>query len=319
MLVVVTGANGHLGSNVVPALLAAGHDVRATVHRNANVLDRLGVEQVPASILDSGALDTALRGADAVIHMAAKISISGDPDGSVARINVEGTHNVAVAARHAGCRMVHMSSVHAFSLSTGPAIVRETHPRSGSRNYAYDQSKAAGEDAVRSQVSDGLDATILNPAGIIGPSDPGPSRMGLFFLSLRDGRLPALVAGGFDWVDVRDVAHATVRALADGAPGENYLLGGHYATMVELAEMAAQCTGQAPPRLVVPIWLAAAGVPLARLRKRHDPVYTLESLGALRHGKPIDSSRARQVLGHEARPLVETVRGLYDWFAAEGR
>ncbi len=316
MRVVVTGANGHLGSNLVPRLMAAGHEVTALVHRNADSLERMGADQVKGSVLSPETLQFAA--ADAVIHMAAKISIQGDPDGSVHRVNVEGTRNVARAARAADCRLVHVSSVHAFDLSAVHGTMDESSPRSGPGNYAYDRSKAAAEAAVREEVTAGLDATIVNPTGIIGPADFGPSRMGRFFLDLRDGRIPALVAGGFDWVDARDVADSIVAALTRGEPGDNHLLGGHFASVRQVATLASRHTGRRPPRMTVPLWLAVAGVPFASLNRRSEPGFTLESLGALRHGCPVDFSRAKAVLGHRPRPLAESVHDVYESFAAEG-
>ncbi len=311
---VVTGANGHLGGNLVQLL----DDVRATVHRNSGVLERLGVDQVPANILEPESLHRAFKGADTVYHLAAKISITGDKDGSVHRINVDGARNVAAAAREVGARLIHVSSVHAFDMSAPPSPIDEDHERSGAKNYVYDQSKAAGEAAVREEIAKGLDATIVNPTGIIGPGDYAPSRMGKVFLDLRAKRLPALVNGTFDFVDVRDVAASIVAASQRGATGENYLLGGHHVSVRELAACAASVTGVPAPKLTIPLWLATACVPLARLLERGEPTFTLESLGALRHGEPVDHGKATRVLGHAPRPLRETIEDTYAWFDAEG-
>ncbi len=317
MSVVVTGANGHLGGNLARELLRHG-DVRATVHRNSDVLATLGVEQVPADILDIDSLRSAFRGAETVYHLAAKISIQGDKDGSVWRINVDGAGNVARAAREAGARMVHVSSVHAFDMGSPPVPIDEAHPRPGPKAYAYDRSKAAGEERVRAEIAQGLDATIVNPTGIIGPGDHVPSRMGQVFLDLRDRKLPALVAGAFDFVDVRDVVASIVAASTKGDPGENHLLGGHHVTVRELAELAAQTMEVPAPRMTIPLWLATAAVPFAGVFQRGQPTFTFESLGALRHGVPVDHTKASEVLGHAPRPLQETVRDIYAWFDAEG-
>ena len=100
-MVVVTGANGHIGANVVRALLQQGLLVRAVVHRNAAALVGLGVELVPGNVEQAEGLREAFAGADVVIHLAAMISITGSQGGAVERMNVEGARNAARAAREA--------------------------------------------------------------------------------------------------------------------------------------------------------------------------------------------------------------------------
>src|SRR5205085_6464783 len=117
---------------------------------------------------------------------------------------------------------------------------------------AYDRSKAAGEDELRRVVDRGLDAVIVNPSGIFGPIDPEPSRLGRMLLAMFKGRLPVSVTGTFDFVDVRDAAAALLAAAEQGRRGENYLVGGHRASVTELGRLAAHISGRRPPRLVAP-------------------------------------------------------------------
>ena len=70
-------------------------------------------------------------------------------------------------------------------------------------HFAYDRSKAAGERALREVMAKGLEAVILHPSGVVGPHDFGPSRMGQVLLQLYHRKLPSLLRGGFDFVDVR--------------------------------------------------------------------------------------------------------------------
>ena len=146
--------------------------------------------------------------------------------------------------------------------------IRESSPRSGPRNYAYDHSKFLGEEEVRKVVAEGLHAVIVNPTGVIGPVDFAPSRMGTVFLDLAQRKLPALVNGTFDFVDVRDVCDGIVRAAAQGKPGDNYLLGGHHVSVKQLAEVAATATGVPRPRTTLPLGLAYLGLPFAALASK---------------------------------------------------
>jgi dihydroflavonol-4-reductase len=322
---VVTGASGHLGVNTVRALVAAGEAVRAVDVRRGAALVGLDAEFVQADILDVSALKDAFVGADFVIHLAAKISIAGDPDGSVRRVNVEGVRTVAEAALAVGVRrLVHCSSLHAYDVGAIAGPVRESGRRAiDGRLPSYDRSKAAGEDELRRVVDRGLDALVLNPSGMFGPVDPEPSRMGRVLLAMFKGRMPITVRGAFDWVDVRDVAAAVIAATSRGRTGENYLVGGQRASVQELGRLAARVSGRRPPRLVVPlrpVHLAArAAVQMAGPQRAGRLLLTPESLHALGTDPVVDCSKAISELGYRSRPLAETVADLYASFVAEGR
>ena len=325
MRFVVTGASGHLGANVVRALIATGEKVRAVDVRLGAALDGLDVEFVQGDVLDPSTLETALSGAEFVLHLAARISIAGDPDGSVRRVNVEGVRHVAEAALAAGVRrLVHCSSLHAYDVGATRGPVRENGLRAtGGGLPAYDRSKAAGEEELRRVIDRGLDAVILNPSGMFGPVDPEPSRMGRVLLAMFRGRMPVTVKGAFDWVDVRDVAAALIAAAERGRSGENYLVGGHRATVTELGRLAAGVSGRRPPRLEVPLAPvrlgAVAAVRVAGPRRAGRLLLTPESLHALETDPVVDYSKAVAELGYRPRPLAETVADLHASFVADGR
>ena len=325
MRFVVTGASGHLGANVVRALVAAGEPVQAVDIRPGAALAGIDAEFVRGDVLDPVTLKDAFAGAEFVFHLAAKISIAGDPDGSVRRVNVDGVRHVAEAALDAGVRrLVHCSSLHAYDVGGTRGPIRESGLRAtDSRLPAYDRSKAAGEDELRRVVDRGLDAVILNPSGMFGPVDPEPSRMGRALLAMFKGRMPVTVTGGFDWVDVRDVAAAFLAAAVGGRTGENYLVGGHRASFTELARLAAEVSGRRPPRLVAPLrpvqLAAAAALRLAGPRRAGRLLLTPESLHALATDPVVDCSKATAELGYRPRPLAETVADLHASFIADGR
>jgi len=324
MVCAVTGAAGHIGTNLVRELLAEGRDTRIIDLREPAALVALGAGLVTADVRDPVAMAAALTGVDTVFHLAAVISVTGSRGGVVEDVNVNGVRTVAEAALRAGVRrLVHCSSVHAFDLeAVRGRPVDEQAPRSLARRLpAYDRSKAAGEVQLRRVVEQGLDAVVVNPTGVIGPRDEQPSRMGHFFLALEAGQLPATVEGGFDWVDVRDVVTALLATETRGRTGENYLVGGHYATTRELAEIAHAVTGVAAPRVEVPLWFARLWSPAATLVSRtreHPLLYTRDSLHALASMPRVDSSKAQRELGHRPRSTQSTVTDLYAWFAQSG-
>ncbi len=319
-MVLVTGASGHLGANLVRALLEQGRDVRCLVHTDARALEGLKLQRCQGNLLEPESLDPAMRDVETVFHCAALISIVGDRDGQVHRVNVDGVRNTAEAARRAGVkRFVQVSSCHAFDL-TGP-VANEQSPRPGPDHPAYDRSKARGEAALR-ELSD-LDFTIVNPAGIVGPWDFAPSRMGVAFRDLRENRLPGLIEGGFYFIDVRDVVGCMLRAEECGVTGENYLLGGHYHRVAGLLTMASGICGGKLPRFTSPMWLAQFGAPFMTAWARvtgQEPLYTSEALFALRAPpENFDQSKARAELGLEPRPMEETLAAVYESFQRLGQ
>jgi dihydroflavonol-4-reductase len=325
--VVVTGGTGHIGANLIRALVADGAPVRAVVRPagegspEQRALAGLAIETASGDVCARDSLKAAFAGADLVFHLAAVISINGGQRGRVWATNVDGARNVGAAARACGVRrVVHCSSVHAFALAGCQGVLDETSPRALAPTHAiYDRSKAAGEIALR-EAAGPVEVVVCHPTGVIGPADHGPSRMGRFIRALMRGRAPGLVAGRFDWVDVRDVV-AGLRAAGDrGRAGENYLLSGHAASPREIAALVAAAAGTPAPRFVAPMALARFGAlftsAYGQLTGR-EPLFTSEALAPLRFRGQVSSAKAARELDFTARPLDETIRDTCAWFAAE--
>ncbi len=323
--VAVTGATGHLGSSLVRQLIARGDRVRALVRcEDPEPLRGLELERVRGDVLQASTLEALIDGVDVLYHLAAQISIIGPMNGLVDAVNVEGVRNVVTVARRVGLpRLVHTCSVHVFEPEPldEPTDEARSRVRRG-QAPAYDVSKAEGEAVVREAVADGLDAVIVHPSAVMGPWDFGPSRMGHVLGMLYRRSLPALLSGGFDWVDARDVAASMIVAAERGRTNESYLLTGHYLTLGELAREAERVTGVRAPRLTSPAWLAQLGAPVmdmvSKVRKG-EPLYTSESLMPLRLQVGYDRRKAGEELGHTVRPIDDTLRDAYAWMLATGR
>ncbi len=322
MRVAVTGGTGHIGANLVRSLLDAGHSVRVLIHESTAALEGLQVERVSGDVRSLETLRELFAGIEVAYHLAGRISVDGDNGGLVQEINVEGTRNVVTAALECKIRrLLHTSSIHAYDMTPGTPVTEASPKASSPGHSAYDRSKAVGEEQVRQGIEQGLDAVIVNPSAVIGPNDFRPSRMGTFFLMAHQRKLPALIEGGFDWVDVRDVCSSMMSAIETGSAGENYNLTGHYATVKELAGLCERVTGVAAPRFSTPQWLARIGAPFAALGARalhREPLYTPESLAALRSERSAPHDKARRELGHDPRPLRQSVEDTYLWFRNAG-
>jgi dihydroflavonol-4-reductase len=324
MTVVITGATGHIGANLVRALIEKGRPTRCLVHVSTGAIEGLDTELVRGDTCDVESLCHAFRGADVVYHLAACISLSMDDWPRLEMINVGGTRNVIEACLRTGVRrLVHFSSIHALVQEPLEIPVDESRPLVDSEKYPpYDRSKAAAEKEIRRGIEKGLDAIIINPTGVIGPYDYQPSFLGEAILSMAQNRLPAMVTGGFDWVDVRDVVGGAMRAEAVAPAGATYLLSGHWVSMCDIAGMVAEITGVKNNRFVCPLWLARLGAPViqgvSRLSGKR-PLYTSVSLGALRSNRHISHEKAARELDYQPRPFRETLADTLRWFEANGR
>jgi dihydroflavonol-4-reductase len=324
MTTVVTGASGHIGANLVRSLLAKGRPVRALIHRNTQAIEGLNVEIVQGDICDQASLYDAFNGADVVYHLAAHISILTDESPLLELVNGIGTRNVVEACLYCGVRrLIHFSSIHALVQKPLDVPVDESRPlvESGDCTH-YDLSKAAGEQEIRQGIENGLDAIILNPTAIVGPYDYEPSLFGEALLALAHGRLPVLITGGYNWVDVRDVVEGAVRAEERAPAGARYLLSGEWVSLSDVASIVAQITGAPAPSFVCPVWLGRLAAPIITVchrRKGKRALYTSASIKALQSNRNISHEKASRDLDYYPRPFRETITDTLRWFEANGR
>lgn len=314
----VTGAAGLVGGNLVRTLLAEGRIVRALVHHDTRALTGLNVEVVNVDITDINTLIGALSGAQVVYHLAGFISLRMDTWDEVAPVNITGTRNIVQACLRCGVtRLVHFGSAQSLRQEPFDEPLDENRPPINENSASpYDRSKAAAEQAVAEGIAQGLDSVSILPTAVVGPWDFRPSYFGQALLKLATGKIPALMEGGYDWVDVRDVVAGAIQAEKTAAPSSRYILGGHWHSLSEVAQMVQALTGCPPPRLVFPLWLAQLGEPLLVHFARFsgsEPLYTRAVLNALRSNRNVDHSRATRDLGYSPRPFLATIKDTLAW------
>ncbi len=325
MRTVVTGATGHLGNNLVRALLERGQQVRALVlpQDDPRPLAGLAVEQVEGDVRDLGSLMWALRDADTVYHLAGIITIAPGRSALLQQVNVQGTRNVIEAVLRSGVRrLVHTASIHAIVEPPHGTTIDESWPFDPARiPTEYGRSKAEAALEVLAAVARGLDAVICCPTGIVGPHDYVPSEFGQLILNVARRRLPAYVQGSYDFVDVRDVARGLIAAGERGRRGESYILSGEQVTVAQLMAWIEEASGVPAPRVGLPAgvarWAAGLAARYARLRGTK-PLFTAESVDILCSNCCISHEKATRELGHRPRPLRETIADTVRWFREAG-
>ena len=317
---VVTGATGLVGNNVVRLLVQRGSNVRAVVRSAGRSLEGLHVQTATATLDDEHALQRAIDGAAAVVHSAALVHCGWRHREEMHAANVDGARRVARAARRAGARMVHVSSVDAIGLTRDGSPADEETPPGGMPECPYVVTKREAERAVLEEVEQGLDAVIVNPVYMIGPWDWKPSS-GRMLLEVGAGKGLFAPPGANDFVDVRDVAAGVLAALEKGRTGRRYILGGHSLSYLEAWRFFARAAGRMQPLGVAPraaVRIAGWVGDMASLFTRRElPVNSAAAtMSMLPHN--FSSARAQVELGYSFRPFDTTVADAWGWFVDHG-
>jgi nucleoside-diphosphate-sugar epimerase len=330
--VLVTGASGHVGSNIVRHLLAEGHEVRALIHPQANnrSLDGLDVERVEGDIRDFDSMLRATKGIARVFHVAAKISTANatpEEERSLYGINVIGTRNVARASLENGVgRMVLTGSFSAtgFDLDDPSQASDETipfYPFGYAMPYAH--TKALAEHQVLEAVAEGLDAVIATSCGCIGPWDYLPSRMGGTICDYVNGKLRVYIDGGFMWIRAHDIATGHLLAMERGRKGQKYLFATEFMSLRELFDTVREIAGvehrlwelpREPVRMVAALYSGT----FARFFPKASQRLTPGSIAVLEMRRRVDTRKAERELGYRPTSLREGIIEAYEFFVREG-
>jgi dihydroflavonol-4-reductase len=320
--ILVTGATGLLGNNVVRLLLERAHAVRVLARETSDPrpLDGLDVDVVRGDVCDPDSVNRACDGASAVIHSAGYVQIGRAHLDRHRRINVEGTRNVAEAARAAGVRLVHVSSCDAVGFDSLGKPADEDTPLADPLPVPYVITKREAERVVLDEISRGLDAVIVNPGFMLGPWDWKPSS-GRMLLEVGTGKGFLAPRGWFSLCDARDVALGVLAALERGEAGRRYILAGTTLSYVDAWRMFADATGRRRPwgqAGPVMLWLAGRGGDLwTRITGREPPVNS-GAIALASLPKSYTSRRAETELGYRIRPPAETIRDAWAWFQEHG-
>lgn len=322
MKALVTGATGFVGSAVARKLVAAGHDVRALARAASDRrnLYGLAVEVVVGDLRDPASLAAALKGCDALFHVAADYRLWVPDSETIYAVNVDGSRALIEAAMTAGVeRMVYTSSVATLGLNRDGAPADEDTPVAlGHMIGHYKRSKFLAEEAVQSLIRDhGAPVVIVNPSTPVGPRDVKPTPTGRMIVEAAAGRMPAYVDTGLNLVHVDDVADGHLQAFDHGVVGERYVLGGADMTLEAILVEVARITGGRPPRirlahnLIMP--LAVVAEAWARLSGA-EPFATVDGLRIAKKKMFFTSAKAEAALGYKYRPATEALADAIAWF-----
>ncbi|MEE8157911.1 MAG: hopanoid-associated sugar epimerase [Dehalococcoidia bacterium] len=326
MKVLVTGATGFIGGNLVRALKARGYDVRALVRDQSSTLtlENTGVEVVPGDVRDRESVARALEGCQAVFHCAALYTFWSLKPQEVYQVNVKGTKTVFEEALKSGVKgAVYTSTVSTIGIPKKGVGTEEMEPSPRDLIGHYKRSKYQGEKEALRAASKGLPVVVVNPTAPVGPWDVKPTPTGGIVLDFLRGRIPAYVNTGMNMVDVEDVATGHILALEKGQPGQRYILGNRNMTLKELLRTLESITGKKGPRLRVPINLVVALGIIDQLIEgkllRRRPRIPLEGMRVARKPMYVSSAKAVRELGLPQSPVEGALEKAVRWFRDNGR
>ena len=307
MRALVTGGRGFIGSHVVDALVADGHEVRVY---DAAPLEgaRADVDHVIGDICDEDLLARSMADRDAVFHLAAVYSYARADAEAMQRVNVEGTRAVLATARRTQVpRVVHTSTCSTCGPVRGRLADESDEPPKWELKVPYKRTKLAAERVALEAAATGQDVVIVNPGTPVGPRDRRPTPTGKMIADVAGGRARAyLGTTGLNIVDVRDLARGHVLAYEHGTAGERYLLGGDNLMLKELFAIIAGHAGRRRPRVRVPDRVVRVAARIAqvwgRIRGREPRLLVLDEVRVARWPMRFDDTRARTELGHASEP-----------------
>lgn len=323
---VVTGATGHIGSALVRMLLERGERVRAVVLPGEDLTPLMGldVDLFYGDVTDLPSMVRAFEDAWRVYHLAGVISIWTGRKKKVRQVNIQGTANVIEACKqNQVSRLIYTSSVHAIADPAKNESMTETDVFNPAKvRGAYAKSKAAATQLVLQAAKDGLDAVVVHPSGVIGPYEYKLSNIGQLIINYTRRKLPAYIDGGYNFVDVRDVAGGVIAAAEQGKSGECYILSGESMSVKELLECLQENTGVSLPRTKVPRVLAKIAAPFAELgymMKKQQPLFTCYSVATLGTNPTISHQKATKELGYHPRPVRQSLGDAVNWLKSTGK
>ena len=321
---IVTGGNGFLGNNIVRKLLEKNAEVRCLVlpEDKCEALEGLNCRIYRGDVTKKETLeeifnvdsDTNLY----VIHCAAIVYIKSKYNPKVMEVNYNGTKNIIDKVLEKNAKMVYVSSVHAITEKPNEEKMSEITDFDEDKVVGlYAKSKARTAKMVLEEVKKkGLNACIVHPSGIIGPNDYSDTHLTQLILDIANGSLRACVKGGYDFVDVRDVADGVISACKNGKKGECYILSNRYVGVKELVDIISQTAGVKKIKTILPMWIAKLTAPLSEIYykiKKEPPLYTKYSLYTLTSNSNFSNEKAKKELGFKNRSMEETIADTVKW------
>jgi dihydroflavonol-4-reductase len=314
-LALVTGATGFVGWHVARKLLDRGWAVRAL--SRSGQIPELDVEVARGDLRDAASLRQAVAGCQQVFHVAADYRLWTANPQEMYDSNVEGTRNLLSASQAAGVeKVVYCSTVGAIGMGNG-FIADEASPVSLDKMKGhYKRSKFMAEQVALDFASKGLPLVVVNPTTPVGDHDFKPTPTGKVIVDFLEGKIPAYIDTGLNYVDVADVAEGHLLAAERGRTGERYILGGENLTLKQMLDRLSAVAGHPSPTVEIPYFIAylaaAASTGWAALTRQH-PGIPLDGVRYAHTKMWVSIEKAKRELGYQPVPVDGALQRAVEW------
>lgn len=313
-MILVTGANGFLGSFICKALADSGKNVKALVRNNSDTSLLEGasdkVQIVHGDILDMNSMEEHFEGLKILIHAAAIVSFHRSDYDQMSEVNIEGTKNmVNLSLKYKVDFFLHISSVAAIGRKEQKAVVSEKNKWEESKwNSHYGESKYLAELEVWRGIQEGLSGIVLNPSVVLGPGNWDISSSRLFKYAWQENKYYS--EGLMNYVDVRDVTSIIMRFLEKQPSDERYIISAGDITYKDFFEIVARRFNKKPPYRQANKRLLRLGLIIEWVKSMFSsnrPLITTETINLSGSEISFDNSKIKKELNFNFTPLEQTV------------
>ena len=323
---IITGANGFLGNNIVRLLEKNNeNEIRALVLPNDKIdaLKGLKCEKFLGDVTKIETLKDIFNIDESVkekiniyvIHCASIVYLDSKYNERVYQVNVEGTKNIIKKTKEINAKLIYVSSVHAIEEKLNHEVMDENASFDPDKIVGlYAKTKAETTRYVFNEVkNNNLNACVVFPSGLLGVNDFTNTNITVLIKKILNEKVPLLTEGGYDFVDVRDVARGVINACTKGKKGEGYILSGEYVTIKKIADLVCEYGKAKPIKKVISINMVKNIACLFelyyRLRKT-TPLFTRYSLYTLNANSNFTNAKAKKDLDYQTRNIKYTIKDL---------
>ena len=321
----ITGSSGHVGSNLIRKLHEQNYTIRCIdFDGDHRAYEGYDVEIMKGDITDKDSLYPIFEDVDVVFHTAALINLDRRFRKAIEMVNIDGTRNVCdVALKQGVKKLIHFSSVDAFyRFPIDEPLLEDRKLIEDEKGMPYDYSKAEGQRIVYDYCEKDLDASVIHPTSIVGPNDFKPGLPMQAFVDMANGKRKLMPNWGYNFIDVRDLCDAAISAVENGKTGQNYIIGGEYHMYLYIGELIGKQLDKKVVYGALPEFVTYLPLPFEYIRAlftNKPRVLTLDAIHTAQTGnKVVPSTLAREELGHNPRPIEETIFDTIDFFQKRG-
>ena len=319
--ILVTGANGFLGSAITNLAVKKGFKVSVLVRKNSNYDNLKNISSkinfFYGDIRDLDSIHDAIRSNEIIFHVAADYRLWARKKSEIYASNVYGTENIALKVLELNKMLIYTSSVATLALKKNQISDETFEPNLREISGDYKKSKFLAESIVKNLVKKKLKAIIVNPSTPIGPGDIKPTPTGRIILDMLKKKIPAYVETGLNFVHVEDAAEGHFLALKHGKIGEKYIIGGHNISFKDFLDLVAEY-GNVPkvkfklnPRYLY--FFAKVNEFFAKYFFKYNPTLTVDGLKMSEKKMYFSSDKAKKKLHYRPRDVKNAIKDSVNW------